>query len=85
MRRLAWLAVLLLLTACATDRATLERNQRDRDTALLKDARECEEDADDQLRAAGQDDPGDPAPVLPGVYGAPRMADRVKPRTLTGA
>ena len=58
MRRRAWLAVLLLLTACATDRATLERNQRDRDTALLKDARECEEDADAQLRAAGQDDPG---------------------------
>ena len=58
MRRLAWLAVLLLLTACATDRATLERNHRDRDTALLKDARECEEDADDQLRTAGQDDPG---------------------------
>ena len=58
MRRLAWLAVLLVLTACATDRAVAERNRRDRDTALLKDARECEEDADDQLRNAGQDDPG---------------------------
>ena len=57
MRRLAWLVVLLLLTACATDRAIVERN-RDRDTALLRDARECEEDADDQLRNAGQDDPG---------------------------
>jgi hypothetical protein len=59
MRRLAWLAVLLVLTACATDRALVERTrQRDRDTALLRDARECEEDADDQLRNAGQDDPG---------------------------
>jgi len=57
MRRLAWLVVLLLLTACATDRAIVERN-RERDTALLRDARECEEDADDQLRNAGQDDPG---------------------------
>ena len=59
MRRLAWLAVLLVLTACATDHAVVDRTrQRDRDTALLKDARECEEDADDQLRNAGQDDPG---------------------------
>ena len=57
MRRLSWLVVLLVLTACATDRAIAERN-RDRDTALLRDARECEEDADDQLRNAGQDDPG---------------------------
>jgi len=58
MRRLAWVAVLLVLTACASDRAIVEQRQRDRDTALLRDARECEEDADDQLRNAGQDDPG---------------------------
>ena len=59
MRRLAWLAVLLVLTACATDRATVERDrQPERDTVLLRDAHECEEDADAQLRNAGQDDPG---------------------------
>ena len=51
MRRLAWIAGLALLTACASA-------QRDRETALLEDARECEADADAQLRNAGQDDPG---------------------------
>jgi hypothetical protein len=51
MRRLAWIAVLALLTACAS-------TQRDRETALLKDAGECEADADAQLQNAGQDDPG---------------------------
>jgi uncharacterized lipoprotein YmbA len=45
MRRLAWIAVLTLLTACATA-------EPDRETALIKDARECEEDADVQLRNA---------------------------------
>jgi hypothetical protein len=51
MRRLAWIAGLALLTACAS-------TQRDRETALLKDANECEADADAQLQNAGQDDPG---------------------------
>jgi hypothetical protein len=51
MRRLAWIAVLALLTACASA-------QRDRETALLKDAKECEADADAQLQNAGQNDPG---------------------------
>jgi hypothetical protein len=55
MRRLACSAILVLLTACATAPATTER---DRETALLRDARECEADADAQLRNAGQDDPG---------------------------
>jgi hypothetical protein len=50
-RRLAWLAVLAALTACATA-------ERDRETALLRDARECEADADSQLQNAGQADPG---------------------------
>jgi hypothetical protein len=51
MKRLAWIAGLALLTACAS-------TQRDRDTALLEDAKECEADADAQLQNAGQDDPG---------------------------
>ena len=51
MRRLAWIAVLALLTACATA-------EPDRETALIKDARECEEDADVQLPNAAQSDPG---------------------------
>jgi hypothetical protein len=51
MRRLAWIALLALLTACAS-------TQRDRETALLRDAEECEADADVQLQNAGQDDPG---------------------------
>jgi hypothetical protein len=51
MRRLAWIALLALLTACAS-------TQRDRETALLKDAEECEADANVQLQNAGQDDPG---------------------------
>ena len=51
MRRLAWIAVLAVLTACATA-------ERDRETALLKDARECEADADTQIENAGQGDPG---------------------------
>jgi hypothetical protein len=50
-RRLAWLALLGLLTACATA-------QRDRETALLRDARECEADADAQLKHAGPTEPG---------------------------
>jgi hypothetical protein len=51
MRRLAWIAALTMLVACAT-------TERDRQTALLRDARECEEDADAQLQNAGQNDPG---------------------------
>lgn len=51
MRRLAWIVVLAVLTACATA-------ERDRETALLRDARECEADADTQLENAGQGDPG---------------------------
>ena len=49
---------MVLLVACAAterDRATA---QRERDTALLRDARECEADADSQLQNAGQSDPG---------------------------
>ena len=52
MRRLPGLAAAaLLLGACVTaeDAAT---------TAFLKDARECELDADDQLRSMGQTDQG---------------------------
>jgi hypothetical protein len=55
MRRLAWVAVLALLTACVARPATTEN---DRATALLRDARECEADADVQLQNAGQSDPG---------------------------
>ncbi len=51
MRRLAWIAALTLLAACAS-------TERDRQTTLLRDARECEEDADAQLQNAGQNDPG---------------------------
>jgi len=51
MKRLAWIASLALLTACADI-------QRERETALLRDAKECEADADTQLQNAGQNDPG---------------------------
>jgi hypothetical protein len=51
MRVLAWIALLVSLSACAPAKT-------DRDAALLKDARECEAHADAQLRAAGQEDPG---------------------------
>lgn len=51
-RRRAWLALLVFLTACATTA------ERDRETALLRDAQACESDADSQLQNAGQDDPG---------------------------
>jgi hypothetical protein len=51
MRGLAWIALLVSLSACATAKT-------DRDAALLKDARECEAHADAQIRAAGQEDPG---------------------------
>ena len=51
MRRLAWFVVLALLAACASV-------ERDRETALLKDAQECEADADTQLGDVGQNDPG---------------------------
>jgi hypothetical protein len=51
MSRLAWIVVLSLLTACASA-------ERDREMALLKDAQECEADADAQLWNAGQNDPG---------------------------
>jgi uncharacterized lipoprotein YmbA len=51
MRRHAWIAALALLAACASA-------EPDRETALLKDARECEADADTQLGNAGQVDPG---------------------------
>ncbi|PYO11667.1 MAG: hypothetical protein DMD75_10120 [Candidatus Rokuibacteriota bacterium] len=50
-RRLAGLVLLASLTACATA-------ERDRETVLLRDARECEADADSQLQNAGQVDPG---------------------------
>ena len=50
-RRLAGLVFLASLTACATA-------ERDRETVLLRDARECEADADSQLQNAGQVDPG---------------------------
>jgi len=55
MRRLVWITVLAALTGCATTRATTEGG---RETTLLRDARECEEDADAQLQNAGQNDPG---------------------------
>ena len=51
MTRLGWIASLVLLTACANA-------QRDRETALLRDAKACEADADSQLQNAGQNDPG---------------------------
>lgn len=51
MRRWAWVAALTMVVACAS-------TERDRQTALLRDARECEEDADAQLQNAGQNDPG---------------------------
>jgi hypothetical protein len=51
MRRLGWITVLALLTACASA-------ERVRDTALLKDAQECETDADVQLQNVEQADPG---------------------------
>jgi hypothetical protein len=50
-RRLAGLVLLASLTACATA-------EGDRETVLLRDARECEADADSQLQNAGQVDPG---------------------------
>jgi len=50
MRALAWIALLVSLSACATAKT-------DRDAASLKDARECEAHADAQLRAVGQEDP----------------------------
>ena len=52
-RRLAGLALLMLVSGCAT-----APTQRDRDTALLRDAQECEADADGQLEQAAQTDPG---------------------------
>ena len=60
MNRLAWVAVLALLVGCATTPAPIPRATAvsDRDTALLRDARECEEDADAQLGKTGQNDPG---------------------------
>jgi hypothetical protein len=60
MRRLASIAGLALLAGCATTSAPAPRASpaSDRDTALLRDARECEEDADAQLQNAGQIDPG---------------------------
>jgi len=49
-RRLAGVWLLgLLIGACAT-------GERSRETAFLRDARECEEDADVQLRNAGRAD-----------------------------
>jgi len=51
MRRLAWIVLVALVTACASA-------HRDRETALLRDAKECEADADAQLQNAGQNDPG---------------------------
>jgi hypothetical protein len=50
-RGLALAALLVLLTACASA-------ERDRETALLRDARDCESDADLQLGSSGQNDPG---------------------------
>ena len=50
-RSVAWLVLFAALAACATA-------GRDRDTALLRDARECEADADSQLQNAGRNDPG---------------------------
>ncbi len=51
MRHLAWITGLALLTACASAEPA-------RETALLKDARECEAEADAQLQNVGQIDPG---------------------------
>ena len=51
MRRWAWIIALITLAACASA-------ERERQMALLRDARECEEDADAQLQNAGQGDPG---------------------------
>ena len=51
MRHLASIAGLALLTACASA-------ERDRETALLKDAQQCEAEADTQLQNAGPIDPG---------------------------
>lgn len=52
MRRRPWLAaVALLLGACAM-------TEDSRTTAFLKDARECELDADAQLRTVSQADQG---------------------------
>ena len=60
MRRLALIACLALLAGCAPTGGNAPRGtpKTDRDTALLRDARECEEDADAQLQNAGQIDPG---------------------------
>ena len=60
MSRLALIAALALLAGCAPTSANPPRAtpKTDRDTALLRDARECEEDADAQLQNAGQNDPG---------------------------
>ena len=52
-RPLAGLAILMLVSGCAAAPA-----QRERDTALLRDAQECEADADGQLETAAQTDPG---------------------------
>ena len=52
MSRRPWLvAVALLLGACAM-------SEDSRSTAFLKDARECEMDADAQLKTVTQADPG---------------------------
>jgi len=60
MSRLALIAGLALLAGCAPTGANAPRAtpKIDRDTALLRDARQCEEDADAQLQNAGQIDPG---------------------------
>jgi len=50
-RRRLCLAVALLFGACAT-------TENARTTAFLKDAHECESDADNQLREVGRVDPG---------------------------
>ncbi len=59
MRRLASIAGLALLVGCATTGPNVPRATpaSDRDSALLRDARECEEDADAQLQNAGQIEP----------------------------
>ena len=49
MRRLTWIAAVVLLSACAS-------SDHAREAALISDARECEEDADNQLRNAAQVD-----------------------------
>jgi hypothetical protein len=60
MRPLALIAGLALLAGCAASGANVPRAAPapDRDTVLLRDARECEEDADAQLQHAGQIEPG---------------------------